>query len=78
MKKEITLDKLKIGKTAKIIQINNTGTIRRRLLDIGFIPGTIITATLSSPFKDPIAYKIKNAIIAIRKCDSKDIIVEVL
>ena len=78
MKQEITLDKLKIGETAKVISVNNTGTIRRRLLDIGLIPNTLVTAVLASPFRDPIAYRIKNALIAIRKCDSKHIVVEVV
>lgn len=78
MKQEITLNNLKIGKSGKVIKINNEGTIRRRLLDLGLIPGTIVTALLKSPFKDPIAYKIRNATIAIRKCDSKNIIVEEL
>lgn len=78
MKQEITLDNLKIGNSCKIIELNNEGSIRRRLLDLGLIPGTIITAVLSSPFNDPIAYKIKNATIAIRKSDSKNIIVEEL
>ena len=78
MKQQITLDNLKIGKSCKVIKLNNEDTIRRRLLDLGLIPGTIIEAILSSPFNDPIAYKIKNATIAIRKCDSKNIIVEEL
>lgn len=78
MKQEITLDTLKVGKSCKVVKINNEGSIRRRLLDLGLIPGTIITAVLSSPFKDPIAYKIKNAVIAIRKSDSKNIVVEEL
>lgn len=78
MKQIITLDNLKIGRSSKVIKINNTGTIRRRLLDLGIVPGTIITAELSSPFKDPVAYRIRNALIAIRKNDSKNIIVEEL
>lgn len=78
MKQKVTLDNLKIGKSCKVIKLNNEGTIRRRLLDLGLVPGTIITAILSSPFNDPIAYKIRNATIAIRKCDSKNIIVEEL
>lgn len=78
MKRIITLDNLKIGTSCRVIEIKNQGSIRRRLLDLGLIPGTIITAILSSPFKDPIAYKIKNATIAIRKNDSKNIIVEEL
>lgn len=78
MEKEITLDNLKVGASCRIKKINNVGTIRRRLLDLGFVPGSIIEVVLISPFNDPVAYKVKNAIIAIRKCDSKNIIVEEL
>lgn len=78
MYKKITLNNLKIGKSAKVIKINNMGSIRRRILDIGLTEGTIITAELASPFNDPIAYRIRNALIAIRKDDSKNIIVEEL
>lgn len=73
---EKTLDNLEIGKSCKVISLNNLGNIKRRLLDIGLVPGTIVTAILKSPFNDPIAYKIKNAIIAIRKSDSREIVVE--
>lgn len=72
-----TLDKLELGKKAKVISIKNSN-IKRRLLDIGLIENSIVTSYLVSPFKDPIAYKIKNAIIAIRKSDSKNIEVLVL
>lgn len=78
MNQIITLNNLEIGKSGTVIKLNNTGSIRRRLLDLGFIPGSIVTAVLSSPFHDPIAYKVKNATIAIRKSDSKNIIVEEL
>lgn len=78
MKQILTLNNLKIGASGRIIEIKNEGTIRRRLLDLGFVPGTVIKAELSSPFYDPIAYRIKNALVAIRKDDSKNIIVEEL
>lgn len=71
-----SLDNLEIGKTAKVISINNKGSIKRRLLDLGIVPSSLITAVLGSPFNDPIAYKVKNAIVAIRKSDSRDIMVE--
>ena len=78
MNQIITLDNLKIGTSGKVIEINNIGTIKRRLLDLGLIPGTVVTAELISPFKDPIAYRIRNALVAIRKEDSKNIVVEEL
>lgn len=75
---KITLNYLKLGKKGIITELKNTGSIRRRLLDMGFTPGTKIECILISPFKDPIAYKVRNAIVALRTEDSKQIEVEVL
>ena len=71
-----TLDKLEIGKKGIILSIDIDSELRRRFLDLGLIEGEKITAYLKSPFNDPIAYKIKNAIIAIRNIDSKKIVVD--
>jgi len=73
-----TLDSLKIGEKGKVIELKNDGTIHRRLLDIGLTPGTIVECVLFSPFKDPIAYKIRNATIALRKKDCRLIEIEVM
>lgn len=73
---EYTLDKVKIADTVILKKLNNTGSIRRRLLDIGFIPGTKIESVLASPFKDPILYRIRGTLIAIRNDDARNIVVE--
>lgn len=74
--KEYSLDKIKVSDVVILKKLNNTGSIRRRLLDIGFIPGTKIESILTSPFKDPTLYRIRGTLIAIRNDDAKDIIVE--
>lgn len=43
------------------------GAERRRLLDLGVLPGTVITAELRSPAGDPTAYRIRGAVIALRR-----------
>ena len=45
---------------------------------MGLIPGTEIECVLVSPFKDPVAYLIRNTLVAIRNNDSKLIEVEVV
>ena len=40
------------------------GIERRRLMDLGFVPGSKVEVTIASPFKDPIAYRIKGTVIA--------------
>jgi Fe2+ transport system protein FeoA len=47
------------------------GPQRRRLLDLGVVPGTIVTAEFSSPGGDPIAYRIRGALIALRRVQAK-------
>jgi DtxR family Mn-dependent transcriptional regulator len=43
------------------------GTQRRRLLDLGVVKGTEIEAELSSASGDPIAYRIRGALIGLRR-----------
>jgi DtxR family Mn-dependent transcriptional regulator len=43
------------------------GTERRRLLDLGLIPGTEVTAEIRSPGGDPTGYRIRGAVIALRR-----------
>ena len=68
-----TLDKLKINETAFVETIDISNSFRRRLLDLGFIKGSKITALYKSPSKNPTAYLIKGAVIAIRDEDAKNI-----
>ena len=61
--------------TAVISALNTTGSMRRRLLDIGLIEGTRVECLGKSPLGDPSAYLIRGAVIALRKDDCKNIIV---
>ncbi|MBN2327813.1 MAG: metal-dependent transcriptional regulator [Candidatus Omnitrophica bacterium] len=63
-----TLSSLKIGETGKVVRFspNCRGAERRRLMDLGIIPGTLIRADLNSPFGDPKAYFVRETSIALR------------
>ena len=54
-----------------IDNLNCSGNIRRRLLDLGLVKGTQIIPVLKSPSGDPTAYEIRKTLIALRKEDSK-------
>jgi DtxR family Mn-dependent transcriptional regulator len=43
------------------------GMQRRRLLDLGFVPGTEVEAELRSAGGDPTAYRIRGTLIALRR-----------
>lgn len=63
------LSALALGETAEVVAISQAsrGAERRRLLDLGFVPGTKITAETRSPSGDPTAYNIRGALIALRQ-----------
>lgn len=71
----LTLFDLEEGQTAKITDILVTGTMRRRLLDLGITQGTRIQCLYKSPSKDPVAFLIRGTVIALRSEDSRDIII---
>lgn len=53
--------------TVRAISRRCQGAQRRRLLDLGVVPGTRIVAELGSATGDPIAYRIRGALIALRR-----------
>lgn len=71
----IPLTKLKLNQTGIIKEINCKNSIKRRLLDLGLIPSTPITPIMQSLSGDPIAYEVRNIILAIRKEDASKILV---
>lgn len=73
-----SLDTLKIEEKAIIKSINPNSHLKRRLQDIGLVKDTLVKCELISPSGNPVAYRIKGALIAIRKEDSKNIIIEII
>lgn len=76
MNRKATLYDLEKGEKAKVKSLLSTGSIRRRLLDIGLIEGTEVQCMLKSPAGDPVAYLIRGAIIALRSEDSSKVLIK--
>ncbi|MGN1051029.1 MAG: ferrous iron transport protein A [Acutalibacteraceae bacterium] len=75
MNKQTSLDNIDIGENATVEALLSKGSMRRRFLDIGLTPNTSVKCLGRSPGGDPSAYLIRGAVIAIRKNDSKDVLV---
>jgi DtxR family Mn-dependent transcriptional regulator len=67
-----------LGARLSALQIGERGTVlgisracrrpeRRRLMDLGILPGTVIAAELTSPSGDPTAYRVRDTLIALRR-----------
>lgn len=64
-----TLGSLSPGNRAIVAGLSPAcrGLQRRRLMDLGIVPGTTIEAEMRSPGGDPTAYRIRGAMIALRR-----------
>ena len=76
---EMPLHKLKEGDSGIVIRVDRShcGELTaQRLEDLGVIPGTRIKCLYRSPLRDPAAYEIRGAVLALRKEDSAAILTE--
>jgi ferrous iron transport protein A len=71
----VPLHLLPPGAAAKVVGMEAGGPKRRRLLDLGFVPGAVVEVVRRSPFGDPTAYAIKGSVIALRREDAAGILV---
>ena len=69
--KVTTLDQILPPATCRVVAISATGSVRRRLFALGFIPGTPIESLRVAPLGDPIEYRIKGYCISLRKEDAR-------
>lgn len=69
----MTLEKLPIGQTATITAVGGEGALRCRLLDMGLIPGTLVTIRKIAPMGDPIEIRLRGYELTIRMEDAKKI-----
>ncbi len=74
----LSLENTKIGQKVRIKKVLNDDSIKRRLLDIGLTPGTIVERVLENFSGNLVAYMIRGALIAIRNEDASSVIVEVI
>ncbi len=72
------LNTLNPGEKGRVVALSPRlrGADRRRMMDLGILPGTMIDVEMTSPSGDPTAYKVRGALIALRKEQAKLIQVE--
>ena len=70
-----TLFDLKAGQKCLVEKIMVSGGMRRRFLDIGLTPNTVVECVNVSPSGDPKAFLIRGAVIAIRKEECENILI---
>jgi DtxR family Mn-dependent transcriptional regulator len=70
-----TLASLEPGEAGRVLHIAQScrGLQRRRLMDLGIVPGTEVAAEMTSSAGDPTAYRIRGSLIALRDEQAKQV-----
>lgn len=66
----MTLDQLPQGDHATITAVRGGGPFRRRLMELGLLPGTEVRRTGQAPFGDPLTFLVRGAVLGLRSTEA--------
>lgn len=66
----MTLNEVGIGEECTVTKLNDTGEIRRRIMDMGITKGARITVRKIAPLGDPIELTVRGYYLSLRKADA--------
>lgn len=64
------LSELKTGEKGIIVKVMGHGGFRKRIIEMGFIRGKIVTVLLNAPLQDPVKYKVMGYEISLRHTEA--------
>ncbi|HID57084.1 TPA: DtxR family transcriptional regulator [Candidatus Poribacteria bacterium] len=72
----MTLKELKPGEKGEIVKLKGEGPVKRRLLDMGIVPGETVEVVKVAPLGDPMEVRVKGYQLSLRKGEAESVIVE--
>jgi Fe2+ transport system protein FeoA len=76
--KQFTPRDLKPGEKGRVIRVGGEANVRKRLLDMGIVPGVEIKLQKIAPLGDPLDVLVKGYHLSLREEEAKNILVEKL
>ena len=71
----LSLANLPIGTQARVIAVNGSGAIARRLMEMGVVPGAPVRVIKAAPLGDPIEIRVRGYHLALRLTEAQTILV---
>jgi len=71
-----TLKEIKPGETVRVVKIEGSGPIKRRIMEMGVTKGAEIFVRKVAPLGDPIEVTVRSYELSLRKADAELIEVE--
>jgi len=72
----MTLKELNTGKSGKVLKVGGENVLRRRLLDMGITPGTLVSMKKAAPMGDPVEIILRGYVLSLRLDDAEKILIE--
>jgi len=72
---QMSIADLKPGESGRVRQINTSGAIRQRLLDMGVLPDVVIRVERVAPTGDPIWIKLRGYQLSLRMSEARAVLV---
>jgi ferrous iron transport protein A len=66
----MTLDELADGQAGSVRAVGGAGAFRRRLLELGLVPGTTVQRVGAAPLGDPVRYRVRETVVTLRHADA--------
>jgi DtxR family Mn-dependent transcriptional regulator len=74
---QIPLNELRVGQRGIVVRVGGKGPAKRRMMDMGLVPGTEVQVVRVAPLGDPVEFTVKGYSLSLRKSEAKAIEVEV-
>jgi ferrous iron transport protein A len=71
----MSLDQLDVDVPARVHHVAGERAFRRRLMEIGLVPGTVVER-LGPGGRDPLRFRVRDAVVALRRVDARLVQVE--
>ena len=71
-----TLKETSVGETVKVVKLNGSAPVKRRIMDMGITKGVDIFVRKVAPLGDPIEVTVRGYELSLRKADAEMIEVE--
>ena len=71
-----TLKETSVGETVKVVKLNGSGQIKRRIMDMGITKGVDVFVRKVAPLGDPVEVTVRGYELSLRKADAEMIEVE--
>ena len=66
-----TLKDAECGTTVKVVKLNGSGALKRRIMDMGITKGTAISVRKFAPLGAPMELRVRGYELSLRKCDAE-------